>query len=55
MKTAMKLIAVAAQNVADQANAVAESETNTDHNVAVVRRAFLSLNSACDVLRRKKK
>ena len=51
----MKQIAAAANALADQATAVSEAETVTPEVVDVVRRAFLTLNAACKVLKRTKK
>lgn len=55
MKTIMLQIAAAADALASQARAVAEGEAITDDAVAVVRRAFLTLNAACKPLKRSRK
>ena len=55
MKTVMLQIAAAADALASQARAVAEGEAITDDALAVVRRAFLTLNAACKPLKRSRR
>lgn len=54
-KTTLKMIAVAAKNLSEQAEAAAEADVVTDAEISVVRRSWLNVKNACRGLARSKK
>lgn len=54
-KATLKMISIAAQNLAETAAAAADADVVTDNEISVIRRSWLNVKNACRVLARSKK